>query len=406
MDRDISLTMVDKTGKQFPFTSYEQFVLFLRTEESFWEQARDSQEGEHSPYISFVSNVSSTLGVLDEWQKSAADKDDATFQKEFTQHTQNLVNQARKNWVWSAHDYVTAFLRCHEHYGRDAAHTFLDYVASKSPTNLGTIPAIQGTLAAYEYEREIGATGNWADGQRASFDTLREQMLADRASLVKDIEELKKSLGEWQKHVHRDWSNNVSRSRKVLAGQIRRRRSQLDALAATRSERFDQLEHTYQEQLRLKKPAEYWGGIASKYRREGRRSAALLTVLLLAGVAIFTFFYTKWLVGQNIGVSLSTLHGVVIISAGVALFAFLVRQASKLMLSSYHLMADAQEREQLAYFYLSLINEGAIDDESRSIVLQALFSRTESGLLAAESGPTMPGIAADALRVASRQRSF
>jgi hypothetical protein len=53
-------------------------------------------------------------------------------------------------------------------------------------------------------------------------------------------------------------------------------------------------------------------------------------------------------------------------------------------------MRDAQEREQLTYLYLSLTDEAAIDKESRHIVLQALFSRSETGLLAQEHGPTMP----------------
>ena len=51
---------------------------------------------------------------------------------------------------------------------------------------------------------------------------------------------------------------------------------------------------------------------------------------------------------------------------------------------------DAEEREQLAYFYLALGHETDIDADSRKIVFQSLFSRVESGLLSAEHGPTMP----------------
>jgi hypothetical protein len=55
-------------------------------------------------------------------------------------------------------------------------------------------------------------------------------------------------------------------------------------------------------------------------------------------------------------------------------------------------MRDSEEREQLTYLYLSLKNQSAVDDNSKDIILQALFSRTETGLLAQEHGPTMPGI--------------
>jgi hypothetical protein len=63
---------------------------------------------------------------------------------------------------------------------------------------------------------------------------------------------------------------------------------------------------------------------------------------------------------------------------------------SKLTFSSFHLMRDSEEREQLTYLYLSLNNEGQIDGTSRELVLQALFSHSETGLLNGESGPTMP----------------
>lgn len=61
------------------------------------------------------------------------------------------------------------------------------------------------------------------------------------------------------------------------------------------------------------------------------------------------------------------------------------------------------KREQLTYLYLSLTNESVIDEKSREIVLQALFSRTETGLLNNEHGPTMPG--ADILQAALKGRN-
>jgi hypothetical protein len=54
-------------------------------------------------------------------------------------------------------------------------------------------------------------------------------------------------------------------------------------------------------------------------------------------------------------------------------------------------MRDAEEREQLTYLNLSLTNESVIDEKSREIVLQVLFSRSETGLLNNEHGPKVPG---------------
>ena len=71
--------------------------------------------------------------------------------------------------------------------------------------------------------------------------------------------------------------------------------------------------------------------------------------------------------------------------------------------SSFHLMRDSEEREQLTYLYLSLSEETSVEEGSRNIILQALFSRTETGLLAQEHGPSMPGVG-DAIKYATRSR--
>lgn len=85
-----------------------------------------------------------------------------------------------------------------------------------------------------------------------------------------------------------------------------------------------------------------------------------------------------------------------------AIFAFVIRVFARMAFSSFHLMRDAEEREQLTYLYLSLSKESEIDKESRDIVLQALFSRSETGLLNQDSGPSMPS-GTEALKIALKR---
>ena len=124
---------------------------------------------------------------------------------------------------------------------------------------------------------------------------------------------------------------------------------------------------------------------------------------LSVGVLAFLIFFIIWLKGHATGIQLDTVQGIIIFGTGLAAFALLVRTLSRLTYSAFHLMRDAQERTQLTYLYLSLINEKKIDEASREIILQALFSRAETGLLAGESGPTMPGQGADAIRMVLQQ---
>lgn len=61
-----------------------------------------------------------------------------------------------------------------------------------------------------------------------------------------------------------------------------------------------------------------------------------------------------------------------------------------MMFSSYHLARDAEERHTLTFFYLALLKDTDVSEENKKLILQSLFSRTDTGLLKDDSGPTMP----------------
>lgn len=138
--------------------------------------------------------------------------------------------------------------------------------------------------------------------------------------------------------------------------------------------------------------SKYWKKSARKYGVQGGLWSLALLASVLLGIYYFSDFFTTWLKGKEIGVELNTIQGVILFGSVVAIYAFMVKVLSRLTFSSFYLMRDAEEREQLTYLYLALNNGKNIDEKSRDIVLQALFSRTETSLLTKESGPTMPVI--------------
>lgn len=70
--------------------------------------------------------------------------------------------------------------------------------------------------------------------------------------------------------------------------------------------------------------------------------------------------------------------------------AFAIRAVTKVMFSSFHLARDCEERHTLTYFYLSLLKDSKVDTEDKKLIMQALFSRAETGLLKDDGAPTMP----------------
>ena len=87
------------------------------------------------------------------------------------------------------------------------------------------------------------------------------------------------------------------------------------------------------------------------------------------------------------------IKGVILFGTVISFMAYLIKTFSKMTFSSFHLMRDAEERERLTMGYLALIKEGAVTEKERELILEALFSRSETGLIKHESGPTMPGLA-------------
>lgn len=166
--------------------------------------------------------------------------------------------------------------------------------------------------------------------------------------------------------------------------------SRFNIFMANSHDRFRKLGHIYEEKLRLEKPAEYWKKAGLRFKNQALGWSIVLFAALAVGIGLLAVFFLNWIKGQEIPVELDTVQGIVIFSTVLALYAFLIRILSRLAFSAFHLMRDAEEREQLTYLYLSLTNEKVTDEASRNLILQALFSRSQTGLLSGESGPSMP----------------
>lgn len=154
----------------------------------------------------------------------------------------------------------------------------------------------------------------------------------------------------------------------------------------------------YEEKLKLEAPAKYWEETAQEYNEKGKRwilvtiASSLVFIGLLTAILFLlpnpptTLSFTSFKM---------TIILTVIISAGLFIINFFIRLA----MSAYHLATDAKERNKLTYVYLALLKDKNVEESDRSIVLQALFSRADSGLLKGDSSPTLPdGLVGQALK--------
>lgn len=157
--------------------------------------------------------------------------------------------------------------------------------------------------------------------------------------------------------------------------------------------RVKELEELYSDKLMLEKPAQYWNERAIKLKVEANKwlkgliISIILAVVVLASILFFIstdtleFLFSKTSIAIRSSIAFITL---------ISFLAYAIRTFSKLAFSSYHLVRDAEERKQLVYVYLALKQKNAITDNERILILQSIFSRSDSGLLKEDSSPTMP----------------
>lgn len=160
------------------------------------------------------------------------------------------------------------------------------------------------------------------------------------------------------------------------------------------TKKIEDLEKAYEALLSLKKPADYWNKRATLLKMEGQGFLKWLVGLVLFGCT--TLYLLLWLTPEGMLLSFikgqaSAIKWSIVYVTFISLLAFGIKAISKVMFSSFHLARDAEEREQLTYVYLAMIKEAAIDEKDRSLIMQSLFSRSDTGLLKEDSSPTMPG---------------
>ncbi len=150
----------------------------------------------------------------------------------------------------------------------------------------------------------------------------------------------------------------------------------------------------YGEKLKLEKPADYWQKRAIKLENEGKKWLFWLigaSITAVISLIVVLYFISDGTLKELFAESGSAIRWSIVFIALISFLAFCIRTFAKLMFSAYHLARDAEEREQLAYVYLALINDKNIEEAERHLVLQSLFSRSDSGLLKSDTSPTMPG---------------
>lgn len=428
------ITLIDYTGTEFSFSETDKFLSFLQEEIDFWRNISAQYNILHeSKYYKLLSNsdmefllskeaVWSDIGfyyfnkdkklddffiknkinkyfnkdidkyndkaniLIDAYNKGISDK--------YTKSIKEFVKDDGKisfEWLYSKHFFTLEFCRCVARYGDIAGDAFLNYILNKKITiEHLDYNNFNGLISAFKAKNldELGYN---------KLDKIVTEFGNSKDLLVEEISNIKSKYEAWKDGASKEFQEKLDYIENCKVNCDESSKSILTECDNTLKEtqaKAEILEKTYADKLRLSKPAEYWNNSAKDFRTQARWFEVLTLFFIIAPIGLLFFwgkeFIDAWFSSDpnaNITYNIPRM-GIVVFM--LAIYTYLVRLLAKLTFSALHLMRDAQEREQLTYVYLSLINENSIDEKSRDIVLQALFSRTETGLLANENGPTMP----------------
>jgi len=398
MKLPLQLTASDLTGQAFTFDQLEVFEEFVKTESEFWQEKAENQLALGYPVHSYVSAFNLFLTIsstIESWKPNLSAWDESTFSGQLSNLQSNYLNNIYTQWIWSGHSFILPWLDSYK-YSATTAEGFLESITKKTTTNVTNRDYLRGYTLAYEYElQDESRITKRRLAEEKSISSIRNQLVKKKNELISEVVDFETEIIVWKTNTQKEFSewhkNQIKNSDDASIYQSNNFHSQLSSWI----EKIGELENIYKEKLRFDSPASYWRVKAKKFRNQGTFWALALVTSIATGICYFSNFFIAWLQGQQTELKLQSLEGIVLFAAILSTFAFLIKSLSRLTFSSFHLQRDAEEREQLTHLYLALSNEKEVDVESRRIVLQALFSRSESGLLANENGPTMPGNISD-----------
>lgn len=414
----INISLSDSGGETLSFTTLASLQSFCLDEQEFWKEKITEQKTGTTQSKSFPVQFTAAnqLISLVDWVNANEDKinanDTAFVNQQIKQRHSQVSRNLQENWLYSGQPYTQAFIDCFALHGKTASEAFLLYTQKKRPNihTPNTFDQLKGYIAAYEFEHQDSDLVKRSKSERVAISKVRKEFVEAKDQLFGDLETLKtdyKQLSEQAKNGLEQELNELKSIRESQSGLLEQDRQEhhsrleettraqergFESLVHASEEKIKKLERTYEELLRLKPAASYWAKAAKKFAIQAGFLSTLIVATVVIGLIAGSHFFQVWLAHEKLPINLSSLQGLLITATILAIYAYILRFLSKLAFSSFHLMRDAEEREQLTYLYLALSNERQVDEKSREIVLQSLFSRSETGLLAGEHGPTMPGL--------------
>lgn len=350
--------------KDIEFTDPEEYLNFLTTEKEFWKQYESNAF--FKTYVSEYSNAISNL--------TNASTAGSSYKTYLTYSKNNLEK------IPNSKSILTKELLKYKDMPQKFFEGFIDGVNNTERTfsSQSKYYAL-GLYKSFQYIEVIRKIDDMLPEQQESFENTQVAFINTADEYINKYNELF-ALKE------KEFKDMDAR----ITDELNNQKESHEQFLKEKNQTMQDLEKLYAENLRLKKPAEYWQKMSEDYEKKAKTymgwsiAIGIISVIMLSLLIIFvpeTTQTSHWF---------DLVKNTAILTIITTILVYVLRIFVKMAMSSYHLARDAKEREQLTYFYLSLINEKAVTDSERELVITSLFSRSDTGLLKGDSSPEMP----------------
>lgn len=172
---------------------------------------------------------------------------------------------------------------------------------------------------------------------------------------------------------------------------------ELDSWKTDQQGEIDSLKKRYRENLALEEPKRVWDAAAEEHTVKTRYWAKVT-----AGTIVLSLIVSAGgiaLVDAGKFPELPWLSPSFIVLALITFLVYVIRVFIKVTLSNSHLAAAYRQKATMTYFYLALMEkEHAVDDPERPLVLSALFSPVDTGLVKSGESVGLDALASLALK--------
>lgn len=150
---------------------------------------------------------------------------------------------------------------------------------------------------------------------------------------------------------------------------------------------IEQIKQTYSAELKLKEPSKFMEEKSIDYKSASIRWAlatiglSIVLLILLYLILDPSIEFTKKIITIKLFSNQMPVYSSIIIFSMIALIIYVIKLFIKMTISSKHLSEEYHQKYVLTYFYLSLLNDGKLDEKQANVILATLFAKADTGLI-------------------------